>query len=99
MQTFRNFGVDSHMEFRLDNCRNTVLKTGKFVHSQNVILDISIEIQEPEQGKHTSTLGLRKVEAYNINKWKKLEQEYSRRLRMILKSELNAKNKITVLQY
>ena len=37
------------------------------------------------------------MKAYNINKRKNDEQELSRRLRMILKSELNARNKITAI--
>jgi len=41
---------------------------------------------------------LRKVKAYNINKQReRLKQEYNRKLRMILKSELNARNKITAI--
>jgi hypothetical protein len=37
-------------------------------NSQNLVIDINREIQELEQGKRTSTYGLRNVKAYNINK-------------------------------
>jgi hypothetical protein len=39
------------MEFALQKCEKTVLKGGKLVHSDNLILDFSREIQELEQGK------------------------------------------------
>jgi hypothetical protein len=38
---------------------------------------------------------LRKAKAYSINKRKKIETGINRKLRMILKSELKTKNKIT----
>ena len=47
----RNYSDDIDMEFGLDNCAKTVLKRGKLVHSQNLILDFNREIQELEQGK------------------------------------------------
>jgi hypothetical protein len=56
------------MEFRLDKCAKTVLKKGKLVHSQNLILYTNREIQKLEEGKLTSTQGLKKVKVYNINK-------------------------------
>jgi hypothetical protein len=39
------------MEFGLHRCANIVMKRGKLVHSQNIILDFKREIQELEQGK------------------------------------------------
>jgi hypothetical protein len=54
MQRVRTYSDDIHMEFRLDKCANIVLKKGKLVHSQNLILD-NREIQQLEQGKATST--------------------------------------------
>jgi hypothetical protein len=43
-----SFSDDIHMEFGFDNCAQIVLKRGKLVHSQNLILDFEGEIQEPE---------------------------------------------------
>ena len=51
MQVLRNYSDDIDMEFGLDKCAKTVLKRGKLVHSQNLILDFNREIQELEQGK------------------------------------------------
>jgi hypothetical protein len=50
-QVVRNFSEDIHMEFGLHRCTNIVMKRGKLVHSQNLILDFNREIQGLEQGK------------------------------------------------
>jgi len=46
------------MEFGLDKCTEIVLKRGKLIHSQNVILDFTRDIQELEQGKTYMYLGI-----------------------------------------
>jgi len=51
MQVVRNVSDDIHRELGLDNCAKTVLKRGKLVHSQNLILDFNREIQELKQRK------------------------------------------------
>jgi hypothetical protein len=44
MQKVRTFSDDICMEFRLDKCTKTVLKNGKSIHSQNLMIDINREI-------------------------------------------------------
>jgi hypothetical protein len=73
----------------------TVLKKGKLIHSQNLISDTKTEIQELEQGKIRKYLGLEESEGRHQQNKERLKKEYTRILRMILKSKLNAKNKIT----
>ena len=98
MQVVRTFSVDIHMEFGLDKFAKIVLKTEKLVHSQNLLLDFNREIQDLEQGKTNKYPGNEESEGirhqHMKERWKK---EYTRGLRMILKSELNAKNKITAI--
>jgi hypothetical protein len=50
IQTVATFSDDICMEFGLDKCAKVVLKKGKLVHSQNLVVDISREIQELGQG-------------------------------------------------
>jgi len=71
IQIVKTFSDDIHMEFGLEKCAEIAFKRGKLVHSQNLAIDINREIQELEQGKTYSTLGLRKLKAYSINKLKK----------------------------
>ena len=68
IQTVKTFSDDINMEFGLEKCAKITFKRGKPTHSQNLVIDTKREIQELEKGKRTSTLGLRKVKAYNINK-------------------------------
>ena len=49
-------------------------------------------------GKNVQYLGIEESEGIQHQQMKeRLKKEYSRRLKMILKSELNARNKITVI--
>ena len=62
------------------------------------MIDINREIQELAQGK--TYLGIEESEGIQHQQMKEnLKQEYSSRLRMVLKSELNARNKITELEH
>jgi ElaB/YqjD/DUF883 family membrane-anchored ribosome-binding protein len=62
------------------------------------VIDIDKEIQELEQGKTYKYVGIEESEGIQHQQMKeRLEQEYRKRLRMILKSELNARNKITAI--
>jgi hypothetical protein len=84
------------MEFGLDKCAKITFKRGKLTHSQNSVIDINREIQEFVQGKTYKYLGIEEAEGTQHQQMKeRLKQEYNRRLRMILKSELNDRNKIT----
>jgi hypothetical protein len=57
------------------------------------------EIQELEQGNTYKYLGNEKSEGIQHQQMKdRLKQEYNKRLTMILKSELNAGNKIKQLE-
>jgi len=95
VKTFRN---DIHMEFGLEKSAKFALKRGNLVHPQKLVIDNNREIlvQELEQGKTYRYLGTEESEVIQYQQMKeRLKQEHSRRLRMILKSELNARNKIT----
>ena len=62
------------------------------------MIDTNREIQDLEQGKTYKYLGIDESEGIQHQQLKeRLKQEYSRRLRMILKSELNARNKTTAI--
>jgi hypothetical protein len=86
------------MEFGLDKFAEIVFKKGKPVHSQNLVVDINRQIQELEQGKTYKYLGNEKSDSIQHQQTKEqFKKAYTRKLRMIMKSELNAKNKITAI--
>jgi hypothetical protein len=75
--------------------RRLYSEKGTLVQLQNLICDISREIQDLEQGETWSEEG----EGMRRQKVKeRLKNKYTLRLRMILKSKLNAKNKITGIE-
>jgi len=62
------------------------------------VIAINREIQELEHGKTYMYLGIEESEGIKHEQMKeRLKQENSRRLRMILKSKLKARNKITAI--
>jgi hypothetical protein len=62
------------------------------------VIYINGKIQELEQGKAYKYLGIEESEGIQHQQMKeRLKQEYRRRLRIIVKSELNARNKITAI--
>jgi hypothetical protein len=98
IQTVKIFSDDIYMEFGLEKCAKITFKKGKLIHSQNLVIDINREIQELEQGKMYKYSGIEESEGIQHQQMKeRLKQEYRRRLRMILKSELKARNKITAI--
>jgi hypothetical protein len=77
------------MEFGLEKCAKIAFKRGKLVHLLNLVVNISRKIQELEQGKTYKYLWIEESEGIQHQQMKeRLKQEYSRRLRMILKSEM-----------
>ena len=97
IKTLKIFSDDIYMEFGLEKCAKIVFKRGELVHSQNLVIDINREIQELEQGKTYKYLGIEESEGIHQQMKERLKREYNRRLRMILKSELSARNKITAI--
>jgi hypothetical protein len=92
------FSDDIHMDFGLEKCAKITFKKEKLIHSQNLVIDMNREIQELEKGKTYKYLGIEERDGIQHQQMKeKLKQEYRRRLRMILKSELNARNKFTAI--
>jgi len=86
------------MEFGLYKCAEIVLKRGKLVNLQSLILYFNREIEELEHGKTYKYRGIEESEGIQHQQMKeRLKKEYTCRIYMILKSELNAKNKITAI--
>jgi len=96
IQTVKTFSDGIHIELGLEKCAKIAFKRGKLVHLRNLVIDINKEIQELEEGK--TYLGIEESEDIQHQQMKeRLKQVYNRRLRTILKSELNARDKITAI--
>jgi hypothetical protein len=98
IQTIKSFSDDIHMDFGLEKCAKITFKKRKLIHLQNLMIAINREIQELEQRKMCKYLGIEESEGIQHQQTKeRLKHEYRRRLRIILKSELKARNKITAI--
>jgi hypothetical protein len=98
IQTVKIFSDDIHMEFGLEKCAKITFKRVKLIHLRNLVIDINREIQELEHGKTYKYLGTEESEGIQHQEMKeRLKHEYRRRLGMILKSELRARNNITAI--
>jgi hypothetical protein len=51
IQTVKTFSDDINMEIGLEKCAKIAFKRGKLAHSQNLVIAINREKEEPEQGK------------------------------------------------
>ena len=86
------------MQFGLDKCAKASFKKGKLTKTTNVKLDDTCVIQELAQEGTYKYLGIDEGNGIKHAATKeKVRKEYYRRIKMILKSELNSCNKITAI--
>ena len=89
--------TDMGMEFGIRKCSLLILKRGKIVRHQGIELPNGETMKEVEQKGYTY-LGIIELDKIKESEMKeKTIKEYKRRLRLILKSKLNGKNKITAI--
>ena len=79
------------MEFGLDKCAKATFKRGKLTETFDIQLDTDTCIKELEQENTYKYLGVDEGDGIQHAKMKeKVRKEYYRRVRMVLKTELNA---------
>ena len=85
------------MEFGLEKCGVVILKKGKLVKFDGIHLPNQEIMKEVDENGYTY-LGILELDEVKEHKMKnKVTAEYKRRLRLILKSKLNGKNKIQAI--
>ena len=98
LNTVKIFSDDIEMQFGLDKCAKASFKKGKLTKTTNVKLDDTCVIQELTQEGTYKYLGIDEGNGIKHAATKeKVRKEYYRRIKMILKSELNSCNKITAI--
>ena len=86
------------MEFGLEKCAKALFKGGKLVETSHLQLDADTCIKELDQEGTYKYLGLTEGNGIQHSTMKeKVRKEYHCRVRMILKSELNAANRIKAI--
>ena len=87
------------MEFGLSKCTKATFKRDKLEKSDHVQLDEETMIKDLELEKVYKNLGADKSSSIQHATMKqKLKKEFVRRTRLILKTELNSTNRITVIK-
>ena len=98
LQTVEKFSDDINMKFGLDKCATAEFKRGKLAKTTSIVLDEETTIKELQQEDSYKYLGINEAEGIQHAKMKeKMRREYYRRVRLILKSELNAINRIAAI--
>ena len=97
MEVVKEFSLDIHMEFGLEKCAFLALRKGRKVDSENIIVDQTI-IKQLEQDSTYKYLGIEESEKIEHKLMKeKITKEYLKRVKLILKSELYARNKVEAI--
>ena len=95
INTVKNISDDIKMEFGLDKCAKASFKRGKKVSAEGIPLNDNQVIQDLDQAETYKYLGMEEGEGVQHHKIKvNIRKEYKRRIKLVLKSELNARIKI-----
>ena len=98
INTVKNESHDIKMEFGLDKCAKASFKRGKKVSAEEIPLNDSQVMQDLDQDETYKYLGMEEGEGIQHHKMKvKIRKEYKRRINLVLKSEMNARNKIAAI--
>ena len=98
INTVKNILDDIKTEFGLDKCAQASFKTGKKVSAEGIPLNDNQVIQDLDQAETYKYLGMEEGQGVQHHKIKvKITKEYKRRIKLVLKSELNVRNKIAAI--
>ena len=98
LHTVQTFSDEIGMEFGLDKCAKATFKHGKMVKSTNIVLNDNTVIKELDQENTYKYLGVNESNGIQHSTMKEnIRKECIRRVRSIMKTELNSKNRITAI--
>ena len=86
------------MDFELEKCAKATFKRGKLTKPSDLQIDINTSIRELDQEEAYKYLGINEGDGIQHAAMKeKVRKEYYRRVRLVLKSELNAANRFQAI--
>ena len=98
LTTVKQFSEDICMEFGLDKCAKASFVRGRIHKKSSIVLDTETTIKELDPEASYKYLGVNEGDGINHSAMKeKIRKEYYRRVRMVLKTELNSKNRIQAI--
>ena len=90
------FSTDIGMSFGIEKCAKVTLKKGKQIQAGNITLDQDLVVQDLEQERNYKYLGIEEAGIISHKQMKeRIRKEFYRRVRKVLQSDLNSKNKMT----
>ena len=86
------------MKFGLDNCAKVTFIRRKLKYTSSILVDMDTKIKELDREETNKYLSIEEVDGIQHGKMKeKIRKECYRRVRGVLQSELNAKNKLEAI--
>ena len=98
LATVKRFSDDINMEFGLDKCTKATFKRGRLTSTTSITFNDNTKIKDLDQGGAYKYLGVNEGKGIQHNAMKeKIRKEYHRRIRSIMKTELNSRNRIQAI--
>ena len=98
ISTVKKVSDDIQMEFGLDKCTKATFKRGKKVSAEGILLNDHQLIQDLDQAGTYKYLGMEEGEGVQQHQMKvKIKKEYKQQIKLVVNSELNAKNRIAAI--
>ena len=98
LRTVKTFSDDIGMTFGLDKCAKATFIKEKLKYTNSIVLDIDTKFKELDQGETYKYLGAEEDDGIQHGKMEeKIRKACYRRVRAVLESELNAKNKLEAI--
>ena len=98
LTTVKQFSNDICMDFGLDKCAKATFLRGRLAKTSSISLDPDTTIRELDPEEMYKYLGVNEGNGINHAAMKeKIRKEYYRRVRLVLKTELNSKNRIEAI--
>ena len=94
----KGFSDAIKMKFNINKCAKLTLKRGRYSTSNDISLNADTNIRELDHHDTYKYLGIAEGAGLSHTKMKQtIRKEYVRRVRMIMQTQLNSKNKFTAL--
>ena len=98
LNTVKEFSNDIGMEVGLGKCAKVSFVRGKLQKTSSINLDIDTAVRDLDPEETYKYLGVNEGDGINHASMKeKIRKEYYRRIRLVLKTELNSKNRIEAI--
>ena len=98
LDTVKKFSDDIGMQVGVDKCVKVTFIKGKIAKTENITLIVSTTIRELDQEGTYKYLSFQEAEGIsNFANEEKVRKEFYRRVRAILQTELNARNKVMAI--